>query len=112
MVVPNREIANTNIFSSSLAMSNPLEFNASPKDIQMNAFRGRSTVFNTNSSRESSILSKSSSIVYATHMEAQSGNLNWANQTKDELFNLSYQTPLGGGRVPNIRVENDGLRQF
>ena len=90
MVAPNREIANTNIFSSSSAMSNPLESNAVPENIQMNAPRDRSTISSMNSSRESSVLFKSSSIAYATRMEAQSGNTNWANQTEDKLFNLSY----------------------
>ena len=37
MIVPNREIANTNIFSSSSAMSNSLESIAILKNIQMNA---------------------------------------------------------------------------
>ncbi len=55
-----------------------------------------------NSSRESFMLSKSSSVIYATYMEAQSDNPNQANQTEDKLFNLSYQTSLEGGRVPNI----------
>ena len=71
-------------------MSNPLESNAVSKDIQMNAPRDRSTISSMNSSRESFVLSKSSSVAYATHMEAQSGNPNWANQTEYKLFNLSY----------------------
>jgi len=43
-----------------------------------------------NSSRESSVLFKLSSIVYTTHMKAQSNDPNWANQTEDELSNLPY----------------------
>ena len=29
-------------------------------------------------------------------MKAQSADPNWANQTEEELFRLSYMTPLGG----------------
>ena len=29
-------------------------------------------------------------------MEAQSADPNWVNQTKNELFRLSYAMPLGG----------------
>ena len=32
---------------------------------------------------------------------------NWANQTKDELFNLSYQTPLEERRVSNIHSQTN-----
>ena len=53
------------------------------------------------------MLFKSSSIAYSTHIEAQSGDSNWANQTKDELFNLSYQTSLGVDRVPNIHSQTN-----
>jgi len=41
MIVPNREIVNLNIFSSSSAISNTLEFNAISEDIQMDAPRDR-----------------------------------------------------------------------
>jgi len=107
MVVPNREIVNTNIFSSSSAMSNPLKSNVVSEDIQMNAPRDRFTVSSMNSSRKSYMLFKLSSIVYATHIEAQSDNSNWANQTEDKLFNLSYQTFLGGDGVPNIHSQTN-----
>jgi len=70
MIVPNREIVNINIFSSSSAMSNSLESIAIPEDIQMNAVRGKSTIFSMNLSKEFFVLSKSSSIIYTTHMEA------------------------------------------
>ena len=41
-------------------------------------------------------MSKASSIKYSAHMEVQSANPNWANQTEDELFKLSYVTPVKG----------------
>ena len=55
-------------------MSNPLEFNTIPKNIQMNAPRGRFTISSINSSRKSSVLSKSFPVIYTTCMEAQSGD--------------------------------------
>ena len=96
MVAPNREIVNTNLFTTTLAMSDPAESKGVSEDIQMDAPRGRSTIASTNSSRELSVLSKASSIEYSAHMEAQSANPNWASQTKDELFKLSYTTPKRG----------------
>ena len=69
MVVPNKEIVNLNILSSSSAVSNPLESNTISKDVQMSGPRSRTTVPSTNSSRESSVLSKAFSIEYLTHIE-------------------------------------------
>jgi len=42
------------------------------------------------------MLSKVSFIEYSAHMEAQSADPNWANQTENELFRLSYTMSLGG----------------
>ena len=70
MVVPNREIVNTNIIPSILAISNPLKFKAISEDIQISTSRGRTTVSSMNSSRESSVISKASSVKYTTCMEA------------------------------------------
>jgi len=39
MVVPNREIANSNIFTSTLAMSNPVESKAGSENVPMGAPR-------------------------------------------------------------------------
>ena len=62
----------------------------------MRAPRGRFNISSTNLSRESSMLSKASSIKYSAYIEAQSADPNWANQTEEELFRLSYAMPLGG----------------
>jgi len=94
MVVPNREIANSNISTYTLAMSYPVEFKVNSENIQIEALRDRSNITSTNLSRESSVLSKASSIEYAAHMEAQSADFNWANQTKKKLFKLSYMIPV------------------
>ena len=95
IVAPNREIVNSNILSSTSAISNPVKSKVVSEDIQMGASRGRSNVSSTNLSRESSMLSKASSIKYSAHMEVQSANPNWANQTEEELFRLSHIMPLG-----------------
>jgi len=76
IVAPNREIVNSNISFSTLAMSNLLESKAVSENIQMGTPRGRATVSSMNLSRELSMLSKASSIEYLTCIEAQSTDLN------------------------------------
>ena len=88
-------------------MSNPADSKGVSEDIQMGAPRGRSAIASANSSRESSVLSKASSIEYSARMEAQSVDPNWANQTEDELFQLSYATPKGG--ESNIQVPANNI---
>ena len=51
-------------------MSNPLESKVVSEDIQIGALKGRTTISSMNSLRESSVMSKVSSIEYATHVEA------------------------------------------
>ena len=53
------------------------------------------------------MLSKASSIEYSAHIEAQSIDSNWANQTEDELFQLSYVTPKEG--KSNIQVPANNI---
>jgi len=96
MVASNREIANTNIFTTTSAISDPVESKGVSENIQIDASRGKSAIASTNSLRELSVLSKVSSIKYLAHMEAQSTDSNWASQIKDELFKLLYMTPKGG----------------
>ena len=62
MVVSNRKITNSNIFTSTSAMSNPVKSKTSFEDILMGALRGKSIVSSTNSSRESFILIKESGL--------------------------------------------------
>ena len=107
MVAPNREIANINSFTIPSTMSNPADSKGVSEDIQMGAPRGRSAIASANSSRESSVLSKASSIEYSARMEAQSVDPNWANQTEDKLFQLSYATPKGG--ESNIQVPANNI---
>ena len=72
MIVPNREIVNSNILTSISAMSNPVKSKAISEDILIGAPKDRSIVSSSNSSRESSMLSKVPSIEYLACMEAQS----------------------------------------
>jgi len=102
MIAPNREIANINSFITSSAMSNLADFNCVSEDIQMGALRGKCTITSTNLSRESFILSKASSVEYTAHIKAQNNDSSWANQTEDELFQLSYVTSKRG--ESNIQV--------
>ena len=76
MVVSNREIANTNLFASTSAMSNPCDINGVLEDINMNAPRGRTIIASTNFSRDSFVLSKVSSIEYYNYMKAQNNDPN------------------------------------
>jgi len=71
MVVPNREFANINSFTTSLAISNLINSNSISKNIQIGAPRGRSTITSMNSLRVLSVLSKASSVQYVAHIEAQ-----------------------------------------
>jgi len=57
-------------------MFNLLESKAISEDIQIDAPRGRATVSSTNLSKESSVLSKVSSIKYSTCIEVQSADFN------------------------------------
>jgi len=76
MVVLNREIANLNTSSLFSAMYNPHEPNTIPENIQISAIRDRTTIFSMISSRESSVISKASSVEYSAHMKAQSADPN------------------------------------
>jgi len=91
-------------------MSSPADSKDISEDIQIGAPKGRSTIASANSSRESSVLSKASSIEYSAHIEAQSIDSNWANQTEDELFQLSYVTPKGGKL--NIQVSANNINSM
>ena len=57
-------------------MSNLLKFKAISENIQMGTPRDKATVFSMNSSRESFMLFKASSIKYLTHIETQSTDPN------------------------------------
>ena len=107
MAVSNREIVNINSFTIPLAMSSLADSKDVFENIQMCVPRSRSAITNANSSRESLVLSKVSSIKYSACMKAQSIDSNWANQTENKLFQLSYTTPKGG--ESNIQVLANNL---
>jgi len=103
MVMPNREIANINLYSYNSAMSNSMEVNAISEDTNMGEPRGRSLLSSPNTSRGMLAHSDLSSIPYVDRMEAQNNDPSWFNQTEQEHFQLSYATPKEG--VPNVQNE-------
>ena len=98
MVAPNREIANKYIFSSQSAVSTSMKDNTTLEDVNMDEPRGRSTSSSPNASREPLAHSDLSSVLYVDRMEAQSEDPVWANQTEQELFQLSYAPVKRGGK--------------
>ena len=95
IVVPNREIANTNSFLNFSAMSNLVEANIS-EDINMDEPRGRSVISSRVILKETLAHSDILSILYVERMEAQINGLFWFGQTKQENFQLLYISPKGG----------------
>ena len=77
-------------------MSNLKNSNNVSEDIQIEAPRGRSIIASINILRELSVQFNASSMEYAAYMEAQSDDLNWANQMEAEIFQLSYIAPKEG----------------
>lgn len=87
MVAPIRELANTSFSSTAKALSSDNQVQSSPSmdmDIDMTIPRGRSSSHSSNSSRESSVLSKASSVPYYEGMEIQSNNPLWSEQVEAE----------------------------
>ena len=85
MVVPIRELANITLSTTIKTLStNILDQTSSSMnmDINMNIPRGRLSFPSNNSSRESSILSKASTIPYCERMEIQNNNPLWSEQVK------------------------------
>jgi len=74
MVVPNREIANTNHFLTTSAISNLVEAKYILENIYINEPRGRSTLTSRNILRVMSAHSDLLSIPYIEQMENQNNN--------------------------------------
>lgn len=72
MIAPIREIANTNNFSTTSAISIPNKCNDISKDVCINALRERSNMLSLNWSRKSLAHSSISSISYEIKIKAQS----------------------------------------
>jgi len=62
----------------------------------MDELRGRSKLLSPNTSRELLAHSDLSSVLYMNRMGAQSEDPTWANQTKQELFQLFYASHKEG----------------
>jgi len=93
MVVLNREIANINSFLNFSAMSDLAEANYVSKNINMDKLRDRFMISSRFMSRAILAHLDILFILYIKRIEAQSSNLSWFNQTKQENFQLSYASP-------------------
>ena len=93
MIAPIREIANTNNFSTTSAISIPNKCNDISKDICINASRERSNMLSLNWSKRSLAHSSISSISYEIKIKAQSNYPIWIKHIEAEIFNLSYMLP-------------------
>ena len=120
MVVPNREIVNTNYFLTTSAMSNSVEAKCISENINIDKPRGRSTLISRNMSRVVSVHSDLLSIPYIEQIENQSNNSSWFNQTEQKNFQLSYisskrgnplnqDTAQGLSHSPTTYVKGDVL---
>ena len=74
-------------------MSDPAEANYVSKNINIDKLRGRSMIPSRVISRAMLAHSDILLILYIKRIEAQSNNLSWFNQTKQENFQLSYTSP-------------------
>ena len=102
MVVPIRELVNTSCSIVTKALSTKPMANISVNidmDIDNNIPRGRSKSPLSNSSRDSSVFSQVSSILYQ-RMEIQNNNLLQSNQVKEEKIALSYTTNAKENNIP------------
>ena len=109
MVVPKRDLVNTQFSFNIYTFSNLMIQNNLNMDMDIDTSKGRSTTSNANSSKVSSIHSNLSSIFYVERMEAQSNNLSWAEQVelnKMEEITLSYATPkIGKNKFANEAID-------
>ena len=109
MVVPNREIANKSIFNF-LAMSSLNNSNNVSEDITMDGPRGRSNACSKTFSQLNFAVPSSSSIFninYGIHIEIQSDDPNWANQTDTIIFNIPFPSQVKGGSNNHVPANNN-----
>jgi len=95
MVAPIRELVSNTFSTPSNISSNTIlaqtYSNLNMDDINMDPSRRKSLFLSEDNSRESSILSKASSVPYYEQMEIQSNNPLWSEQVEAEYtFHSSY----------------------
>ena len=80
------------------------------EDIDMSTTRGRTLMGSKNNSRDSSIISKTSSIPYHECMEIQNLNTSWFNQVEDELLTSSLNTNVKESNISNIPITGNNSK--
>ena len=95
MVAPRRELVNILNLSISQPQSNqPNHFKQFSMELKVNSSREQSFFSSINSKRNMSVSSSMFSIDYAEYIQAQSGNLTWAEQIVREEQLDSSQTNI------------------
>ena len=79
-------------------------------DIDMGPPRGRTPMTSKNNSRDSSIISTTSSTPYHEHMEIQNHNLSWCDQVEDEYNSHSSVTNVGETNISNGLVSGNNSK--
>ena len=113
MVAPIRELANTSFFSTAKALLSNNQVQSSPgmdMDIDMIIPRGRSSSHSSNSSRESSVLSKASLVPYYERIEIQSNNPLRSEQVKWERLLHHQQVAWRQGPTETSRNPSTATR--
>ena len=105
MVAPVRDLANIQLSTTTFSPkhSNHLPNLNMEEDIVMAPTRGRTPVDSKNSSRDSSIISTTSSKPYYECMEIQNHNALWFDQVEDEC-NPSFSGTNVGVTSPMVRL--------
>ena len=109
MVVPTRELVNT-LFSSSITAFQTSQVAHIPStmdiDIDSDIVRGRSAFSSRNSSRESSILSKASSMTYYECMEVMNTLMSEDIWEPVELSYMSINKDVEEGKLVSEATDN------
>ena len=113
MVASVRELVNiqlpTSILSPTLSIHCPVH--DMDEDVDMVPTRGRTPVGFKNTSRDSSIISATSSKPYYEWMEDQNHNALWFNQVEDEYNYLSLDTNVGESNTSNDSTRGNNSKE-
>ena len=113
MVVPNRELVNTQFpfdISSTLNSQAHLDALNIENGIYIGSFRERFQMNLKNNSRYLSIISTTSSKPYHKCMEIQNHNQSWCNQVEDKYNAYSLSTNVGETNISNGSVTSNNSK--